>query len=210
MRRCGGVGLLALDGKRAAAGMKNFWLRKNILRMVGYVPGEQPRRPGVIKLNANENPYPPSPRVLAAIRREMGRLRLYPESTSREVRERAGRLFRLSADQVMVTNGSDEMLRILFQACVDPGEEVVAFSPSYTYYRTLASIQGARYREIPFTEDYRLPRALPLERARLVFLANPNAPSGTLFAPSEIARLCRATRRGLAVIDEAYMDFAEP
>ncbi len=195
---------------RAAALLKKLGVRKNILGMTGYVPGEQPRRSGAIKLNANENPHPPSPRVIAAIRRALGGVRLYPESTSREVREIAARLYGISSCQVMVTNGSDEMLRILFQACVEPGEEVAAFAPSYTYYRTLADIQGARYREIPFTEDYRLPGALSLSRTRLVFLPNPNAPSGTLFDHKEIARLCCATRRGLVVIDEAYIDFAEP
>jgi len=189
--------------------MNSRWLRKSVLDMTAYVPGEQPRQAGVIKLNANENPYAPSPRVLAAIRREIGRISLYPESTSRGVREIAARLYRVAAAQVMVTNGSDEMLRILFQACVDAGDEVMAFTPSYTYYRTLADIQGARYRELPFTDDYRLPAALPLGGARLVFLPNPNAPSGTLFDLGEIARICRAARRGLVVIDEAYIDFAD-
>ncbi len=176
--------------------------------MEGYVPGEQPEGPGWIKLNQNESPYPPSPRVAAAIREELERLARYPVSSSPRVQDAAARLYGVSPARVMVTNGSDEMLRILFQACVEPGEEVVAFSPSYTYYATLAAIQGAQYRLMPFTEDYALPASLDVASARLVFLPNPNAPSGTVYDHAEIERLCAAAQNGLVVLDEAYADFA--
>jgi len=184
------------------------FLRPAILSMTGYVPGEQPKRADAIKLNANENPYPPPAAAVEAMRAALAGLRLYPESTSRGLREAAAAPFGLALDRVMAANGSDEMLRILFQACLEPGAEVVAFSPSYTYYRTLAAIQGAAYREIEFTGDYELPRTLDAGRARLVLLPNPNAPSGTLFPEREIRRLCAAFPDALVVIDEAYADFA--
>lgn len=176
--------------------------------MTGYVPGELPEGSGWIKLNANENPYPPSPRAIAAMHEAIETVSRYPESTSRRVREAASECYQVPTDHIMVTNGSDEMLRILFQGCVGEGEEVVAFTPSYTYYATLASIQNASYREIPFTESFDLPREFDVTKAKLVLLPNPNAPTGTLFSLAEIERLCAATTQGLVVIDEAYADFA--
>lgn len=183
------------------------YVRPNIEEMTGYIPGFQPEDGGWVKLNQNENPYPPSPAVLDAIRDELGTLRTYPETSSRPVREAAGDLYGISPDQVLVTNGSDEMLRILLQACAGEGDEVVAFYPSYTYYKTLADIQGARFRLIDFEDDYGLPETLDIAGAKLVFLPNPNAPSGTLFSDGDIARLCAACPEGLVVIDEAYADF---
>lgn len=184
------------------------FVRPRILEMSGYIPGFQPEEPGWIKLNQNENPYPPSPTVAEAVAAELATLRSYPETSSRRVREAAAAVYSIPADQVLVTNGSDEMLRILLQACAGEGDEVIAFYPSYTYYKTLADIQGARFRLIDFTDDYGLPERLELKGAKLVFLPNPNAPSGTLFSDGDIARLCAACPDGLVVVDEAYADFA--
>lgn len=175
--------------------------------MKGYVPGGLAKDDTIVKLNANENNYPPSAEVVTAITAELQSLSRYPETSARLVREAAARVYGVAPDEVMVTNGSDEMLRILLQACADENEKVVSFWPSYTYYETLARIQNVDYKLIEFGPDFSLPRELPVDGARLVFLPNPNAQSGTLFSEAEILRLCDATS-GLVVIDEAYADFA--
>jgi len=176
--------------------------------MTAYVPGETPANAGAVKLNQNESPYPPSPRVAQAVREAAGNLSRYPDSPASSLRAAAARLYGLAPDQVMATNGSDEFLRILYQASAGENEEVAAFYPSYTYYRTLAAIQGAKYRLIDFTDDYNLPASLDLSRTRLALLPNPNAPSGTLFGAGDIVRLCREAKNGLVCVDEAYADYA--
>lgn len=186
------------------------YVREAVEAMTAYVPGETPARADAVKLNQNESAYPPSPHVAEAVRDAVAGLRRYPDSAASALRATAARVYGLPVERVMATNGSDEFLRILFQACAGEGEEVVAFYPSYTYYRTLAEIEGARYRVLDFTDDYALPDDMDLSRARLVFLPNPNAPSGTLFAPEVVDRLCRLAKNGVVCIDEAYIDYADP
>ena len=185
------------------------FIRESVRQMSAYIPGETPDRADAVKLNQNESPYPPSPKALRAARSAMRRLARYPDSSASAVRGAAARLYGLPPERVMVTNGSDEFLRILYQACASEGDEVVAFYPSYTYYRTLASIQGAKYRLIDFTDDYNLPPTLDLSKTKLLFLPNPNAPSGTLFSAGDIMRLCHEVKNGLVCVDEAYADYAQ-
>ena len=131
-------------------------LRPNIARMDGYVPGFQPQEAGWIKLNTNENPYPPSPRVVAAILAELGRdgesLRKYPDAASRAARVEAARLYGFDPAWVIMANGSDEVLNNLIRAFAGEGEEIAFVHPSYSYYATLAQIQGARVRTFGLTE----------------------------------------------------------
>ena len=183
-------------------------IRQCILDMTGYVPGESADAAKIIKLNQNENRYPPSPGVLAAIEAAAASVALYPDSSSRSLREAAAAVYGLPPEEIMATNGSDEMLRILFQTCCDPGDEVVAFYPSYTYYATLAAMQNVDYRLIDFEGEFRIPDRLDLNKAKLVFLPNPNAPTGTVFPEGELRRLLEAVPNGLVVLDEAYADFA--
>lgn len=181
----------------------------HIARMTGYVPGEQPREEGVLKLNTNESPYPPSPAVLAAIRAAVDeRLRLYPDPLATSLRERAGTVFGLDPDQVIVGNGSDDLLNIILRATVGPGEAIATPVPTYGLYATLATIQGARRIEVPFPDDWSLPPELASSSARLVFLANPNSPSGTR-VPREVIRDAAKAFGGLFCVDEAYVDFTE-
>lgn len=182
-------------------------IRQCIRKMTGYVPGESPKNPDTVKLNQNENRYPPSPAVARAITEAIGSLELYPDSTSVEVRRAASEVYGVAPERVMATNGSDEMLRILFQTCCDPGDTVVAFYPSYTYYETLAAMHDVNYRLIDFEGEYAIPARLDLAGAKLVFLPNPNAPTGTVFPESEVRRLIEAVPDGLVVLDEAYADF---
>lgn len=184
-----------------------YTIRKCIREMSGYVPGEASIDLSVVKLNQNENRYPPSEKAVHAMREAIPMLPFYPDSSSRSLREAAARIYNVHPDEVMANNGSDEMLRLLLQVCCDPGDEVVAFYPSYTYYATLAAMHDANYRLIDFEGDFRIPSRLELANAKLVLLPNPNSPTGTTFPESEIRRLIEATTNGVVAIDEAYADF---
>ena len=178
--------------------------------MAGYRPGEQPGPDEqVVKLNTNENPYPPSPRVLEALRQAADeRLRLYPPPLADAVRARAAALYGFTPEQVLVGNGSDELLALLVGAVVDPGDAIVYPVPTYSLYPVLARVRGAGVVEVPFPEDFSLPEGLFGRAEPLVFLCNPNAPTGTLVAQPEVRRLAEGLS-GLLVVDEAYVDFAE-
>jgi histidinol-phosphate aminotransferase len=185
-------------------------IRANILSMAGYVPGEQPRDGEYVKLNTNENPYPPSPRVFDAIRESLigDRLRKYPEPFGDTFRQVAAPILGVSPDQILIGNGSDDILTILTRAFVPEGGLIASPAPSYILYKSLAEIQGAKFRTIPFTPDWRLPKEWPGEKPDLLFIANPNSPSGTMINPGEIARLAENLNCPV-VLDEAYVDFAD-
>jgi histidinol-phosphate aminotransferase len=178
--------------------------------MAGYVPGEQPRNGGFIKLNTNENPYPPSPRVAGAIASALNdRLRLYPDPVGTAFRLAAARLHGVDPEMVLAGNGSDDLLTIITRAFVGPGDRIVYPSPSYILYRTLAELQDARAAEVAFSPEWALdPGAFAATRPQLAFLANPNSPSGTSLSPGEVGALADRLDCPL-VVDEAYVDFAD-
>jgi histidinol-phosphate aminotransferase len=188
-------------------------LRPNIAAMAGYVPGFQPPdSERWIKLNTNENPYPPSPLVREAILAELGangeNLRKYPDPGSRLLRETAAALYDFPFEWVITANGSDELLNNLIRACAGEGEEIGYVHPSYSYYATLAEVQGARVRTFGLTEDFRIRDFPPQYDGRLFFLTTPNAPLGFAFPLGYIEQLAQRCI-GLLVVDEAYVDFAE-
>ncbi len=197
-------------------------VRPAVRRMAGYVPGEQPRQlDRYIKLNSNENPYPPSPRVLRALRRAVGcgpdgestsgpqTLRVYPSPDAEEVRAKAAEVYGLEPEQVLVGNGSDELLTMLMRTCIDPGDRVAYPVPSYSLYDILVAMQDGRAVPVPWPEDFSLPvQRLAESRAKLVFVANPNPPFGNCPPLEQLEALARQTS-GLLVIDEAYVDFAQ-
>jgi histidinol-phosphate aminotransferase len=185
------------------------FIRPGVHKLAPYVPGEQPRGPRVVKLNTNENPYPPSPRALEAIAlATTGELKLYPDPTATGLREKAASVYGLSPDQVLVGNGSDELLTMILRACVDPGDTVAFPVPTYSLYETLVGIQGGRCLCPAFPADFKLPLgALAEQGQKVTFVCNPNAPSGTLASLAELEILA-AGLRGLLVVDEAYVDFA--
>jgi len=185
------------------------YFRPDIDAMAGYTPGEQPQGGGYVKLNTNENPYPPSPRVLEAVRSwTTEALRLYPDPMAGAVRDKAAEVYGLRPENVLVGNGSDDLLTIIMRCFADRGDPIAYPMPTYTLYRTLAQIQGTRPVEVAFADDYSLPDGLRGIEAKIVFLANPNSPSATLVAADEVASLA-ASLRGVLVVDEAYVDFAE-
>ena len=177
--------------------------------MAGYVPGEQPRDGEYVKLNTNENPYPPSPRVFEAIRTALtgDRLRKYPEPLGDTFRHTASKVLGVSVDSILIGNGSDDILTIVTRAFVPEGGLISSPTPSYSLYRSLAEIQGARFETVPFAYDWQLPRPWPGARPDLLYIANPNSPSGTFVEPEVVAQLATELNRPI-VLDEAYVDYA--
>ena len=138
--------------------MANYF-RGNIQAMSGYVPGEQPRDDGIIKLNTNENPYPPSPKVYAALRNAIdASLRLYPQPLSDSLRAAAAAAYGVGKENIMAGNGSDELLSMMLRCFVDPGQRVAYPVPTYSLYDTLVEIQGGVSARVPFPEDFSVPR----------------------------------------------------
>ena len=185
--------------------------RPAVEQLAGYVPGEQPRDAGWVKLNTNESPYPPSPRVVAALAQAAsGRLNLYPDPLATRFREVAAGLFGVDPDWVLPGNGSDEILTILVRSFVDPGERIAYPYPSYVLYETLAEIQGASVVRVPLREDWSWDTEASgarLAGCKLLFVPNPNSPSGHRFPDAELREV--APPEGLLVLDEAYGDFAD-
>lgn len=190
--------------------------RNAIEKMTGYQPGEQPRRQKVIKLNTNENPYAPSPKVIEAIKQAaIAGLQKYPDPMAGGFRGRAAEVLQkdlpaITPEWILCGNGSDDLLTIITRAIVGEGDVVRYPTPSYILYKTLADIQGARVDVVNFQSDWTLGSDFtrPLDGLRLAFLANPNSPSGTMLSPAEVANLAVSLPCPL-VVDEAYVDFAE-
>lgn len=188
------------------------FFRPEILAMDGYTPGEQPQAGKFIKLNTNENPYPPPNGIRRAIEEVLDRgLQRYPDPMANAFRTRAAELYKLPGKEwVLCGNGSDDLLTICTRAFVGAGELLRLPYPSYILYRSLAQIQGARWQEVRFNDDWSLPAAFgdSAEGLKLVFLPNPNSPTGTMISREEILKLADRLPCPL-LVDEAYGDFAE-
>ncbi len=187
------------------------YFRPQIEAMSGYTPGEQPQGGDVIKLNTNENPYPASPAVAEAIQETLRRgLQKYPNAMGQPFRRRAAEVLGVQPDWILCGNGSDDILTILTRAMVGSGQLLRLPYPSYVLYRTLAEIQGARSEEIHFRPDWSLAEGFFAggDDLKLVFLPNPNSPSGTLIPPQQILELAERLPCPL-LVDEAYADFAD-
>lgn len=198
-------------------------IRPLVRELHPYVYGEQPKIKGLIKLNTNENPFPPSPKVLRAVQKAVdGRLRLYPNPTAQPLREKLAKLHRCKPDNIIVGNGSDELLALAVRGFVEPRAKLKSskatvqfFTPSYSLYPVLADIHGAAKNPVPLKPDFTLPDVPELKRgqlwdfdAALTFVTTPNAPSGRGYRTSELEKLCHA-QRGIVILDEAYVDFAK-
>ncbi|USR89341.1 histidinol-phosphate transaminase [Phormidium yuhuli AB48] len=187
------------------------YFRPAVDAMEGYIPGEQPK-PGtrILKLNTNENPYPPSPEAMAVLRNLDGELlRRYPHPYANTFREAIAQALEIPLDWIIVGNGSDEILNLLIRACGEGDHRQVVYpTPTYVLYKTLAAIQPATVLEIPYGENYQLPLdALLNAQGAVTFIASPNSPSGHLVSNDDLRRLA-AGLSGVLVIDEAYIDFA--
>jgi histidinol-phosphate aminotransferase len=187
--------------------------RESIKKMAPYRPGEQPR-PGkrVIKLNTNENPYPPSPRVRRAIAKAMAgsALRLYPAPRADEFVASAAKIYSIPQSMIIAGNGSDELLAMVFRATLGSDDTVAYPVPTYSLYDTLALVQEARIIHCPVGADLAIPlEALAKARANLTIVCSPNSPSGILTPARKLAALATRLDRRLLVIDEAYVDFGD-
>ncbi len=186
--------------------------RPALSKMLAYAPGEQPPPGKFIKLNTNESPYPPAPAVIEAIKQAaVGPINRYPDPLATSFRRAAADALGLPGPEwVLAGNGSDDILTILVRGFVDAGQQLRLPYPSYILYRTLADIQGAAWEQVPFQDGWKLPAAFAVndDQTRLVFLPNPNSPSGTCVSPDAISDLAQSLTCPL-VVDEAYADFAE-
>lgn len=184
----------------------NRYFRANVAEMSGYTPGLQPRELGWVKLNTNENPYPPSPRVVEAVRIASGELRKYPDPTGEAFRRAAADVLGVRPEEILCGNGSDDILTILFRTFCEASDTVLTLYPSYSLYPVLARIQGCGHEAVEYPEDYSLPLDVFRRRAKMIIVANPNAPTGTTIPVGDIAALASGFD-GMVVIDEAYVDF---
>jgi len=195
------------------------YFRRNIEKAEGYQPGFQPsfaeategrpQQADVVKLNTNENPYPPSPevmKVLAEINAEQ--LRRYPDPLGNAFRQAAAEVNNVEPDCIMCCNGGDELLRIALQAFCDENRPVAYPVPTYSLYPVLANLQNCKTIEIPFDSEFNLPVQLASSTAALTIVCNPNAPTGSFISIDELASLADESA-GVLLIDEAYVDFAE-
>ncbi|TGL48350.1 histidinol-phosphate transaminase [Leptospira meyeri] len=189
-------------------------VRKELLTYKPYTPGEQPGlSTSTIKLNTNENPYPPSPKIKEAVEKvlETGVLRKYPNYHGRKLQELIAKDYNLDPDQILVTNGSDEALRLLFQALVGPNDVVVAPDPTYSFYPVLTEqmMVGATYKAVPLLSDLHFDfESLEKEQGKLLCFAHPNAPTGVEEPKEKLIHLVH-NFDGIVLSDEAYIDFTE-
>lgn len=198
-------------------------IRPQVQQLHAYTPGEQIQTTRLIKLNTNENPYPPSKKVIQAITRTCdARLRLYPDPRAQGLREALAQYHGCDPLQVIIGNGSDDLLALATRAFVEPQQQGVAlscstiqyFDPSYSLYPVLADIHGAHKNAVALGDDFQMPSIRMLKKegrwdfkAALTYVTTPHAPSGRGYATADLDVLCRA-QKGVVILDEAYADFA--
>jgi len=185
------------------------YFRENIERAKGYKPGFQPKQTDIVKLNTNENPYPPSPAVLKVLA-QMGpeQLRRYPDPAGDEFRRAAAKVNAVQPENIICCNGGDDLLTMAFRAFCDENHAVAYPVPTYSLYPVLANLQNCRAIEVPFDAEFNLPAKLASSGANLTIVCNPNAPNGSFISVDELASLADELS-GVLLIDEAYVDFAE-
>ena len=186
--------------------MKEFWSDR-IRSLTPYTPGEQPKDRKFIKLNTNENPYPPAPGVLEVIKAGAdAALRLYPDPDASQLRLALAKTYRVEENEIFVGNGSDEVLAFAFQAFFSQGDEIVFPDITYSFYPVYANLFGIRCRTVSLRDDFTVP-VEQMRGSQGVVIANPNAPTGIELPQSELRRILEANRDVVVIVDEAYVDF---
>ena len=192
------------------AKMSRFWSAV-VGELTPYVPGEQPKIARLTKLNTNESPYPPSPRVLAAIRDELGEdgtsLRLYPDPNAEQLKQTLARLYQVAPEQVFVGNGSDEVLAHVFMGLLKHERPILFPDITYSFYPVYCGLYGVRYENVPLGEHFEVRAEDYLRDNGGIIIANPNAPTGRLLGLDAIERIVAGNPDSVVVIDEAYVDF---
>ncbi len=186
--------------------MSRFW-SPVVHGLSPYVPGEQPKLDGIVKLNTNENPYGPSPRALAAIAAATDRLRLYPDPRASLLCEAIAARYHVAPEEVFVGNGSDEVLAHIFQALLQHDAPLLFPDITYSFYPVYCSLYGIRYQEVPLDAAMRVQISDFRQPCSAILLPNPNAPTGIGLPREAIAALVAEHPDQLVVVDEAYVDF---
>lgn len=188
--------------------MNRYW-SKTVKNIKPYTPGEQPKDRRYIKLNTNENPYPPSPKVLEAIKTAADEtLRLYPDPDCDELRETIAGYYNLGKEQVFIGNGSDELLAFAFPAFFEPAGKPVLFAEvTYSFYPVYAAFFNISYKLIPVDEEFNISEEDYYQDNGGIIIANPNAPSGKGIAVEKIEQIVSRNEGSVVIIDEAYVDF---
>lgn len=183
------------------------FLTQKLSKLTPYTPGEQPKGTSYVKLNTNESPFPPSEKAIAYAAEAAKRLQLYPDPNVTELSEKLAEALSVDKEQLILTNGSDEVLYFAFMAYCDNERKAIFPDITYGFYSVYAEINGVPYEEKPLGEDFTVNIDDYLEKGATVFIANPNAPTGLTLPPAEIERILKADPDRVVVIDEAYVDF---
>ena len=175
--------------------------------LVPYTPGEQPKNMEYIKLNTNESPFPPSKGVYEAVRCEAEKLHLYSDPQATVITEKIAKRYGVDPSQVLVTNGSDEVLNFAFMAYGDDKKEMLFPDITYGFYTVFAELNGVKYKEVPLTSDFSVDVNDYIGKNTTIVIANPNAPTGKALPLDEIEKIVKSNPDNVVVIDEAYVDF---
>ncbi len=186
--------------------MSKFFSKKYVA-LTPYTPGEQPKDMQYVKLNTNESPFPPSPKAQQYAAAAAESLHLYPDPECTALTQRVADLCGVKSDQVLLTNGSDEILNFAFMAFCDEEHPAVFCDITYGFYEVFAQLNGVSYQKIALKDDFSVDLEAFFEAKGTIFLANPNAPTGLCLPLSDIERLLQSNPDRIVVVDEAYVDF---
>lgn len=188
--------------------MNNIW-SSMAKRAEPYIPGEQLNKENILKLNTNENPYPPSPKVIEAITKEVGKdLRLYPSPTMDDLRQSIAAYYNVHKQNVFVGNGSDEVLAFSFMAFFEPGKEIVFPEITYSFYPVYATLFNIDYKKVPLKKDFSLDIEEFFNSSGGVIFPNPNAPTSIYLPIEQVEEIVQQNKDRIVIVDEAYVDFA--
>lgn len=186
--------------------MSRFFTDK-LSRLVPYTPGEQPKDMQYVKLNTNESPFPPSPAVAEVVRSEAQRLQLYSDPVCTELTQKLAEVYGVKFDQVLATNGSDEILNFAFMAFCDESHPIVFADITYGFYPVFANLNNIPYEIIPLKQDFSIDYNDYVGINKNIVIANPNAPTGKYLEKSVIEKIVSSNLNNIVIIDEAYIDF---
>ena len=186
--------------------MSRFFAEK-YASLTPYTPGEQPKNMQYVKLNTNESPFPPSPGVAAAVQAQAGKLQLYSDPETTALREKLAQTYGVRPGQILVTNGSDEVLNFAFMAFASEKAPLAFPDITYGFYPVFAQLNGIPYEQIPLREDFSIDHRQYMGIGKTVVIANPNAPTGLCLSLSQIEQIVKSNPNNVVIIDEAYVDF---
>ena len=187
--------------------MSKYW-NENVKGLEPYIPGEQPKDKKYIKLNTNENPYPPSPKVTEAISKaNNGDLKLYPDPTCSNLIDKIAEYYGVSSDEVFIGNGSDEILAFIFMTYFEKGKKILFPDISYSFYKVYAELFKLDYKMVKLDNEFNIPLDELKKKNGGIILPNPNAPTGKYISTSQLEEVVKTNKDSVVIVDEAYVDF---